>query len=299
VPFLPFLLPDEPLTSLEDYLASGGGQGLARARDLGPEKTIEEIHRSGLRGRGGAGFPTGTKWASTRAAGGGQRYAVCNAAEGEPATFKDRAIMRFNAYQCVEGLAISALAVGADVAFVGVKTRFETERAALELAIQQMDGSGMLEGLTVAIAAGPDEYLFGEEKALLEVIEGHDPMPRLLPPFQHGLFASAPQLGWEAHAVEPGLEGAYESNPTLVNNLETLANVPHILARGADWFRRMGTDESPGTIVCTVVGDVHRAGVFEMEMGSPVSELFEMAGGPLPGRRFKAAFSGADRKSVV
>ncbi len=289
---LPFLLADEPVTSLDDYLGRGGGRGLARARQMGPEGVMEELSRSGLRGRGGAGFPTGVKWASTRAAEGRRRYAVCNAAEGEPATFKDRALIRSNPYQCVEGLAIAALAMEAADAYVATKARFEAERSLLEVAVEEMDVAGLLDEVTIVIVAGPDEYLFGEEKALLEVIEGHEPMPRLLPPYQHGLFATAPQLGWEAHSTEPGRLGLPEANPTLVNNLETLANVPHVLARGAEWFRSVGTAESPGTIVCTVVGDVARAGVHEMEMGSPLSELLEAAGGPLPGRTFKAAFSG-------
>jgi NADH-quinone oxidoreductase subunit F len=291
VALLPFLLSDSPITSLDQYVDQGGGQGLARARHIGPEDTIEEIARSGLRGRGGGGFPTGIKWASTRSIP-GRHYVVCNAAEGEPATFKDRALMRSNPYQCVEGLAIAALSMDALDAYLGTKAKFEVERLSLELAIQEMDAAGLLEGVTLIIAAGPDEYLFGEEKALLEVIEGHDPMPRLMPPFQHGLFATGPQLGWESHAPEPGRLASPEANPTLVNNLETLANVPHILSRGADWFRRMGTEDSPGTVVCTVVGDVVRDGVYEMEMGSPLSELLEVAGGPPPGRTFKAAFSG-------
>ena len=289
---LSFLLPDQPVTSLDEHLRRGGGEGLARARRIGPDAVIDEISRSGLRGRGGAGFPTGIKWASTRAAEGRRRYAVCNAAEGEPATFKDRALMRANAYQCVEGLAIAALAMEAPDAYLATKAGFEDERSALEIAAEEMGEGGLLGGVTVVIVAGPDEYLFGEEKALLEVIEGHEPMPRLLPPYQHGLFATGPQLGWEAHGPEPGRLALPEANPTLVNNLETLANVPHILARGADWFRGMGTEESPGTVVCTVVGDVVTAGVHEMEMGSPLSELLELAGGPRPGRRFKAAFSG-------
>ncbi len=288
---LSLLLAGSPVTSLDQYLSLGGGEGLIRARKLGPDAAIDEIAASGLRGRGGAGFPTGAKWAATRAVS-GRRYAVCNAAEGEPATFKDRALMRSNPYLCVEGLAIAALCMGAPDAYMATKARFEVERSALEVAIEEMDGVGLLEDVTIIIAAGPDEYLFGEEKALLEVIEGHDPMPRLLPPFQHGLFATGPQMGWEAHAPEPGRPPSPDSNPTLVNNLETLANVPHVLARGAEWFRRMGTEESPGTIVCTVVGDVAHAGVHEMEMGSPLSELLEAAGGPRPGRQFKAAFSG-------
>ncbi len=291
MPLSSFLLAESPVTSLEQYLELGGGKGLLRARRIGPEATIEEISRSGLRGRGGGGFPTGAKWASTRSVP-GRHYVVCNAAEGEPATFKDRTLMRANPYQCVEGLAIAALCMDAPDAYLGTKAKFEVERLSLELAIQEMDAAGLLEGMTMIIAAGPDEYLFGEEKALLEVIEGHDPMPRLMPPFQHGLFATGPQMGWEAHAPEPGQLASPEANPTLVNNLETLANVPHVLSRGSERFRRMGSEESPGTIVCTVVGDVARAGVYEMEMGSPLSELLEVAGGPLPGRHFKAAFSG-------
>lgn len=291
MPLLPFLLPESPVTSLAEYERLGGGQGLETARRVGPGATIEEIARSGLRGRGGAGFPTGTKWASAHALP-GRHYAVCNAAEGEPATFKDRALMRSNPYQCVEGLAIAALCMGAPDAYLATKAKFEIERLSLEKAVQEMDAAGWLEGVTMVIAAGPDEYLFGEEKALLEVIEGHDPMPRLMPPYQHGLFATGPQMGWEAHVAEPGRQASPDSNPTLVNNLETLANVPHILSSGANWFRRMGTEESPGTMVCTVVGDVERAGVHEMEMGSPLSELLELAGGPRPGQRFKAAFSG-------
>ena len=292
MPLLPFLLGDEPVTSLDQYLAAGGGRGLARARQLGPEQTAKEVSLSRLRGRGGAGFSTGTKWSSVRTAVGSRRYAVCNAAEGEPATFKDRALMRANPYQGVEGLAIAALAVGAEEAFIATKARFEREREAIVRAVSEMDRAGMLDGLTVSIVAGPDEYLFGEEKALLEVIEGHDPLPRVLPPFQHGLFATGPQLGWEAHPPASAPGAGPEPNPTLVNNFETLCNVPHILARGSEWFRRLGTDRSPGTLVCTVVGDVSSPGVFEVEMGTPLSELLELAGGPRPGRSFKAAFSG-------
>ncbi len=292
MPLLPFLTGDRPLASFEEYLAGGGGEGLARARRLGPEQTGKEVSLSGLRGRGGGGFRTGTKWSSVRTAPGSRRYAVCNAAEGEPATFKDRALMRANPWQGVEGLVIAALAVGAEHAFIATKASFQPERAGLVAAVADLEDAGMLQGLTVDVVAGPDEYLFGEEKALLEVIEGHDPLPRLLPPYQHGLFATGPQLGWESHpaATHPG--AGPEPNPTLVNNFETLCNVPHILRRGPEWFRRMGTEASPGTIVCTAVGDVASPGVYEVEMGTPLSELLELAGGPLPGRRFKAAFSG-------
>ena len=294
----PFLLPAEPVQSIEHYRDLGGGAGLQRARQMGPELTEKEIRLARLRGRGGGGFPTATKWASVRRTPtAGRKYAVCNAAEGEPGTFKDRAIMRANPYQVIEGLAIAALAVGAPEVFVATKAAFEQERDRLTRAIQEMDAAGWLDGLTVALVAGPEEYLFGEEKAMLEVIEGHDPLPRLLPPFQHGLFATVAQLGWEAHSPEAGEPPA--ANPTLVNNCETLANVAHILARGAEWFRSMGTPESPGTIVCTASGDVTRAVVVEVEMGTPLSHLVERAGGARPGRHLKAAFSGVANAVVA
>jgi len=291
VTLLPFLTGAD-VPDLDAYLAAGGGQGLERARRLGPEQTAKEVSLSRLRGRGGAGFPTGTKWASVRNAVGSRRYAVCNAAEGEPATFKDRTLMRLNPYQGIEGLVIAALAVGADEAYLATKARFTRERGRLLRALAEMEAAGMLDGLAVSVVAGPDEYLYGEEKALLEVIEGHEPLPRVLPPYQHGLFATGPQLGWESHPPASAPGAGPEPNPTLVNNFETLSNVPHVLARGPEWFREMGTDRSPGTLVCTVVGDVAGPGVFEVEMGTPMSELLEVAGGPLPGRRFKAAFSG-------
>lgn len=286
------------MPSLDAYLAAGGCEGLARARRLGPEQTAKEVTLARLRGRGGGGFPTGTKWTSVRRAPGSRRFAVCNAAEGEPATFKDRSLLRANPYQVVEGLAIAALAVGAEQAYVATKASFTVERERLMAALAEMGGAGLLEGLAVTVVAGPEEYLFGEEKALLEVIEGHDPLPRVLPPFQHGLFATGPQLGWESHPPAGAPGTGPEPNPTLVNNVETLANVPHILARGPEWFRSTGTERSPGTVVCTVVGDVAGPGVYEMEMGSPLAELLEVAGGPLPDRHLKAAFPGVANRVV-
>jgi NADH:ubiquinone oxidoreductase subunit F (NADH-binding) len=288
-----FLLPDRPLASLDDWRMLGGGEALSLARDLGSSRTIGEITASGLRGRGGGGFVTGRKWTGVVAQGGTHRYAVCNAAEGEPATFKDRALLRANPYQLVEGLAVAALTIGAREAFVGIKARFEREIDALSRAVDEMEAAGLTGDVPITIVPGPDEYLFGEEKALLEVIEGHAPLPRLFPPFEHGLFATAPQSGWESHEAEPGHAGAHLSNPTLVNNVETLCNVPHILMRGSEWFRGYGTPESPGNVVVTVVGDVARPGVAEVELGTPLGEVIEtVGGGPRPGHRVKAVFSG-------
>jgi NADH-quinone oxidoreductase subunit F len=289
-----FLLPPKPIESLDEYLATDtGGVGLRRAVDIGRQATIDEIAASGLRGRGGAGFPTGRKWASVAGQPGTHHYIVCNAAEGEPGTFKDRALLRANPYQLVEGLTIAGFAVGAVEAFIGLKAGFEREIERVTQAVAEMQDAGFCTDCSVTIVRGPDEYLFGEEKALLEVIEGGAPLPRLLPPHEHGLFATAPQLGWEAKDVEPGHAGRHESNPTLVNNAETLSNVPHILARGAEWFRTMGTRDSPGNVVATVVGDVIAPDVGEVELGTPLRGVVDAVGAGLPpGRSVKAVFSG-------
>jgi NADH-quinone oxidoreductase subunit F len=289
-----FLLSATPVASLDEYLSSDtGGLGVERAQRIGAAATIAELQRSGLRGRGGAGFPTGRKWDSVANGDGSVRYVVCNGAEGEPGTFKDRALMRMNPYQLVEGLVIAGYAIGAAEAYIALKASFEIEYERVSRAVAEMQQAGICRDCTVKIVRGPDEYLFGEEKALLEVIEGGAPMPRLLPPHQHGLFATSPQLGWEAKEPAPDPAPRHESNPTLVNNAETLSNVPHILARGADWFRSMGTTESPGTVVATVVGDVSRPDVAEIEMGTPLRECIDVVGGGLPlGRRIKAVFSG-------
>jgi NADH:ubiquinone oxidoreductase subunit F (NADH-binding) len=288
------LLPTDPIGSLDEYLATDtGGLGLQRATQIGPDATIDEVLRSGLRGRGGGGFLTGRKWAGVRGQAGTERYMVANAAEGEPGTFKDRTLLRRNPYQFVEGLVIAAYAVGAVEAFIGLKASFTPEIEALERAIVEMQEAGICADCQMTIARGPEEYLFGEETALLEVIEGHDPLPRVLRPYEVGLFATAPQTGWESTDPAPGHAGLHVSNPTAVNNVETLSNVPHILARGADWFRSTGTAESAGTQVCTVIGDVRSAGVGEFEMGTPLARVIDsVSGGPNEGRRIKAVFPG-------
>ena len=286
------VLPERSIESLAGYREIGGGNAIARARDLTSQEVIDQLSRAGLRGRGGAGFPTGAKWQSILRGGGQHHYAVCNAAEGEPGTFKDRALIRANPYQVIEGLVIAARTVDASEAFVGVKESFAIELPRLVEAIAEFEDAGWLDGLGITTVAGPEEYLFGEEKALLEVIEGNEPLPRWLPPYIHGLFATAPQLGWEAHQAEPGHVGAHTSNPTLVNNAETLAQAAWILSHGADEFRALGTEQSPGTLICTVVGDVVHPGVFELEMGTPLQEALAQAGGARPGRTIKAVVPG-------
>lgn len=292
------LLPDEPITSLDEYLAFAGGSGIEAARRLGADRTRELVAASGLRGRGGGGFPTGRKWAGIARQRGDRRYVVANGAEGEPGTFKDRALLRSNPYQILDGILVAAYAVGAADAFLCVKESFRREIDSVTRAIGEMQDGGMWDDCTLTIIPGPTEYLFGEEKAMLEVIEGKPPLPRWFAPHEHGLFAPGPQEGWEAGPGRRGEGGG--SNPTLVNNVETLANVPPILLRGADWFRSRGTDASPGTVVATVVGDVVAPGVGEIELGMPLSSVVAAVGaGPTPGSAVKAVFPGVANAVVV
>jgi NADH-quinone oxidoreductase subunit F len=266
-----------------EYETAGGGRGLEVALRAAPDAVIDEVTKSGLRGRGGAGFPTGEKWRSIRSTGTGTRFAVCNGAEGEPATFKDRHLLGINPYQVLEGLAIAAHAVGAERCFVGVKETFTEEVEAVRRALGEMEAADALGGIPFEVVTGPDLYLFGEETGLEEVIEGRLPLPRLARPFMLGLFAEPPN-----------------DNPTLVNNVETLANVPHIMADGPDWLRSNGTQSSPGTMVFTVCGDVQREGVFELPLGTTLRELVEgFAGGAPEGRTVKALFPGASNTVII
>ncbi|HEX3426761.1 MAG TPA: NADH-ubiquinone oxidoreductase-F iron-sulfur binding region domain-containing protein [Acidimicrobiales bacterium] len=309
MPFEPFILPTTPISSVAEYEAFGGGRGLQRARELGAQQTIHELSLSGLRGRGGAGFRTGRKWRGLYDAEGTTKYVVANGAEGEPGTFKDRTLLRNNPYQVIEGIAVAALTIGAREAFVCLKAAFTREVAAVTDAVAAMEGAGMVGDLAITIVQGPDEYLYGEEKAMLEVIEGKAPLPRLLPPYERGLFAVTPQMGWESTPADPeapieGIDSAAaasaETNPTLVSNVETFANVTPILVRGAEWYRTMGTPDSPGHAICTVVGDVRRHGVAEIELGMPLSEAVEqIGGGPRPGQRVKAILSGVSNAVVT
>jgi NADH-quinone oxidoreductase subunit F len=289
------LLPTEPYTTLASYLEAGGGTALRATLERGPDWTIEQIDRAGVRGRGGAGFPAARKWESVRAGGPqlGDRYVVANGAEGEPGTFKDRPLMRSNPYAVIEGLSVAATVVGAREAFIAVKASFTPEITALERALDEMAAAGVLCEAPVSLIGGPEEYLFGEEKGLLEVIEGNDPMPRWLPPYLHGLFASTPQEGWSAGRGQTEAPGVTGSNPTLVTNVETLADVTLVLTRGADWFRSIGTEDTAGPLLCSVVGDVDHAGFGEIEPGRPLGDVIEeIAGGPRRSHSIKAVLSG-------
>jgi len=219
---------------------------------------------------------------------------VCNAAEGEPGTFKDRALLRSNPYQLLEGLTIAAFAVGADEAYIGIKEKYETEIHGLEAAATEMSAADLLGDVTIRIVAGPDDYLLGEETGLLEAIEGRDPLPRWYPPYILGLHTG---MTAGVGAASIGSDDHY--NPTVVNNVETLSNVPHIVREGSAWFRSMGTEDSPGNMVMTVSGDVRHEGVVELALGTPLSWLVYGVGEGLgEGRRIKAVFPGASNAPI-
>ena len=280
------LLPERPITSVDAYFANGGRQALNKALAMPREQIIAEVKKSGLRGRGGGGFPTGLKWAGVAHDPCPTKYLVCNGSEGEPGSFKDHMLMRNNPYQLLEGIAIAAYAIGARKAFLGIKTSSQREVNAVKQALDELAKREALGPTPIELVLGPEDYLFGEEKALLEVVEGRDPLPREAdnPPYVKGLFITDPQ----------------ELNPTVVNNVETLSNVPHILQRGANWFRAIGTPDSPGTMIFTVCQDVKRPGVYELPMGTPLRALvYDCAGGPLPGREFKSFFSGVANPVIL
>jgi NADH:ubiquinone oxidoreductase subunit F (NADH-binding) len=273
-----FLIPEKPYQTYDEYLAQYGGRSpVLKAREMDPQALIDEVLKSGLRGRGGAGFPTARKWATVRGHSCPTRYVVCNAAEGEPGTFKDRWLLRHNPYATLEGMLIAAHVVGAKAMFLAAKSSFEKELDRLAKAADELRAKGIMGGVELTIVPGPEEYLFGEERALLQVIEGDPPMPREMhyPPFEKGLFSDI---------LNP--------NPALVSNAESHARVAAIVHHGAESFKKIGSPDTPGPIIVTVSGDVQKPGIFEIESGLPLAKIFEMAGGAKPGRTLKAMYSG-------
>jgi NADH-quinone oxidoreductase subunit F len=301
--FTPRVLPSRPVLRLADYEQAGGGQGLEAATRLGPDGIIDEITASGLRGRGGAGFPTGRKWAavSGNVSPVEPTTVVVNGAEGEPGSFKDRAIMRTDPYRVLEGALIAAFALTADTVIVAVKETFTAEAERLRAAIQEIHGARWATDVELTVFEGPPEYLYGEETGLLEAIDGRGPFPRVSPPYRHGAEEFGADLVTSAASIEMAAPGALtDAPPTLANNVETLANVPGILAQGAEWFRSVGTDDSPGTIVCTVSGQTPRHGVAEVAMGTPLRDVIDaVGGGALPERRHVAAMSGVANSLIL
>ena len=270
-----FLLPDDPITSLDDYLATDTGGLGARSgprRSARPPRSTT-VASSGLRGRGGGGFPTGRKWAGVAAQPGTRRYVVCNGAEGEPGTFKDRALLRANPYQLVEGVIIAAFAVGADEAFIGLKAQLRARTGGGHASgPARCRTAGICPDCRSRSSRGPDEYLFGEEKAMLEVIEGKPPLPRWCSArTSTACSPPIPQPGGR-RTPAPGPRRARAPTRRWSTTSRPCRTCPHILARGAEWFRSMGTAESPGTIVATVVGDVVAPDVGEVELGTPLRD---------------------------
>jgi len=280
---------DEPW-SLENYYKVGGYQAWRKilADKTSQEEILEELKRSKLRGRGGAGFPTGLKWSFMPRSAAVQKYVVCNSDESEPGTCKDRDILRYNPHALIEGMAIAGYTMGATVGYNYMRGEFMDEvyhrfEQALQEAYdagylgQDILGSGVDFELYNTLGAGA--YICGEETALLESLEGKKGLPRFKPPF-------------------PANYGVY-GKPTTVNNTESLASVPSIMREGADWFLGLGTENSGGEKIFSVSGHVNKPGNYEVAMGMPFAELLEMAGGMRQGRRLKAVIPGGSSVPVV
>jgi NADH-quinone oxidoreductase subunit F len=261
-------------TSLDDYKGSGGFRALERSRAIGPQATIEEVTASGLVGRGGAAFPTGRKWAAVAAQAAQPHYLVCNADESEPGTFKDRVLMEHDPFAVVEAMAIEAFAVGASKAYLYIRGEYPLAEARIANAVAATKDAGLVGDLDIELRRGAGAYICGEETALFESIEGKRGEPRNKPPFP----------------VEVGLFG----KPTAVNNVETLVNVLLILADNGspDAYRAIGTDGSTGLKLFCVSGNVVRPGVYEVDFGTTLRELLELAGGVPGGHDLKAVLLG-------
>lgn len=280
---------DEPWT-YGNYLKTGGYDAWRKilSEKISPEDVLEEVKKSGLRGRGGAGFPTGLKWSFMPRNAPVQKYVVCNSDESEPGTCKDRDIIRYNPHSIIEGMAIGAYVMGCTAGYNYIRGEFLGEpiprfEQALEEAYangllgKDVLGSGVDFDLYCHVGAGA--YICGEETALLESLEGKQGKPRFKPPF-------------------PANYGLY-GKPTTINNTETFASVPAIIRNGGEWFKAFGTEKSGGTKLFSVSGHVNKPGNFEVPLGTPFSELLEMAGGVTEGRKLKAVIPGGSSVPVV
>ena len=241
--------------SIDNYLANDGFVALNKAVSITPAEVIDEIKKSGLRGRGGAGFPTGVKWEMTNKALGDEKYVLCNADEGEVGTFKDRYIIQNDPFSLVEGIAIASYAVGARKAYIYLRAEYNEYKDGLQNAINQSKEYLQKANVDIEIFEGAGAYICGEESALIESIEGKRGEVRYRPPF-------------------PPTEGLWKK-PTVIDNVETLMNIPRIIFGGAEWFNQMGTERSKGTKVFSICGDVQKPGVYELVMGTPFRELVE------------------------
>lgn len=275
---------------IEGYLKVGGYEAWRRCVDgFKADDVVAELKKAGLRGRGGAGFPTGVKWDKVLNHRVKEHYFVCNAGEHEPGTFKDRFLLKTLPHQLIEGCLIAAHTVQAKAAFIYVNHEYEEERENLKKALAQAKARGFVgknvlgKGYDIELQVfdGYGSYVAGEETAMLESMQGRPAMPRQKPPF---------------YPTDFGLYG----KPTLVNNVETLCNIPRILYKGAAWFTQVGTEKCPGTMMFSLSGSVNRPGVYEMPMGVTIRELIEKCGGGVAGgRQIKAVFPGGPAFSMV
>jgi NADH:ubiquinone oxidoreductase subunit F (NADH-binding)/(2Fe-2S) ferredoxin/NAD-dependent dihydropyrimidine dehydrogenase PreA subunit len=268
-------------TSIDAYIALGGYTALARALEMGPEAVLDEVKRSGLRGRGGAGFPTGRKWEACRKAEGDVKYVVCNADEGDPGAFMDDALLEGNPHGVLEGMIIGAFAMGANAGHVYVRQEYPVAVERITRAISQARELGLLGeailgselDFDVQVSRGGGAFVCGEASAMMASLEGRRGVPR------RRLI----------HLSERGLWG----RPTNLNNVETWANVPHIVLKGADWFSSIGTEGSTGTKIFSLVGKVNNTGLVEVPMGTTLRDIVFGAGGGVPnGKAFKAVQTG-------
>jgi NADH-quinone oxidoreductase subunit F len=274
--------------SLSSYLERGGYEGWRKALDLEASEVIEEVKKSGVRGRGGAGFPAGVKWGFVPKNSDKPVYMICNADESEPGTFKDRELILVDPHMVLEGIAIASYAISSHVAYIYIRGEFVREHEILERAIREAREAGYIGrdilgtgyDLEIHLHRGAGAYICGEETALIESIEGKRGQPRLKPPF-------------------PAVVGLFGC-PTVVNNVETLCCVPHILNRGAEWFAGIGTERSTGTKLFCVSGHVEKPGVYEAPMGIPFRQIIdEMCGGMRDGRKLKAFIPGGSSAPVL
>jgi NADH-quinone oxidoreductase subunit F len=276
-------------TRVEDYVAEGGYEAFVKAISaMTPEQVIEEVKKAKLRGRGGAGFPTGLKWEFARRASGRPKYVICNADEGDPGAFMDRAMLEGDPHAVLEGMLIGAYAMGAEYGFIYVREEYPIAVNHLHTALEQMRSLGLLgENILgtgfhfeLSVKMGAGAFVCGEETALMASIEGKRGMPRARPPFP----------------AESGLDG----KPTNINNVETWANVPLIIMKGADWYGRVGTENSKGTKIFSLAGKVNNTGLVEVPIGVPIKEvIFDIGGGIPKGRQFKAVQMGGPSGGCV
>ena len=274
---------------IEEYIARDGYMALERAlTELSPEQVIDEIKSSGLRGRGGAGFPTWLKWNLTREVESPTKYVVCNADEGDPGAYMDRSVLEGDPHTVLEAMAIAGYTIGASQGFIYIRAEYPLAISRLRKAIEQATELGLLGenilgsgfSFTIEIRLGAGAFVCGEETALLASIEGERGMPRPRPPF-------------------PSVKGLWQK-PTVINNVETLANIPVIITRGGSWFAKIGTEKSKGTKVFALTGKVNNSGLVEVPMGTPLRDIiFNIGGGIADGKAFKAVQTGGPSGGVI